>query len=72
MQVIEPVRSRCLCIRVAAPQPEEVERLLKHVAKKESIDLPEGLLHRLSKVDFSTVLQMQSKRCPANAKPPGP
>jgi len=38
-KIIEPVRSRCLGIRVPAPTPEEIGALLTHVASKEKITL---------------------------------
>lgn len=46
-RVIEPVRSRCLCIRVHAPTPEEVREVLTTVAKKESLSLPDELADRV-------------------------
>lgn len=52
VQVIEPVRSRCLCIRVAAPSQEEVGRMIRHVALEEGIEVPEELVSRLSKASF--------------------
>jgi replication factor C subunit 3/5 len=42
-KVIEPVRSRCLGIRVAAPTNDEVARVLQMVARKQSLTLPEPL-----------------------------
>ena len=48
MQVIEPVRSRCLCIRVAAPTYPEIEDMLSHVAKKEGLQLPDSLRERIA------------------------
>ncbi|KAK9808259.1 hypothetical protein WJX73_004150 [Symbiochloris irregularis] len=47
-RVIEPVRSRCLCVRVAAPSTAEVQRMLAHVAKKESLSLPDSLSLRVA------------------------
>lgn len=38
-KIIEPVRSRCLGIRVPAPTPEDICTLLTHVAQKENITL---------------------------------
>ena len=49
-QVIEPVRSRCLCIRVAAPTEEATVQMLKHVAAKENAPLPDELALRVAKV----------------------
>eukprot|EP01104_Vermistella_antarctica_P015555 TRINITY_DN5131_c0_g1_i1.p1 TRINITY_DN5131_c0_g1~~TRINITY_DN5131_c0_g1_i1.p1 ORF type:complete len:356 (+),score=50.41 TRINITY_DN5131_c0_g1_i1:48-1115(+) len=49
-KVIDPIRSRCLPIRVPAPTEEEVCAVLKHVAKKESItNLPHQLALTISR-----------------------
>ena len=50
LQVIEPVRSRCLCIRVAAPSLHDIGQMIQYVATKESIEAPEGLRQRLAQV----------------------
>lgn len=42
-KVIDPVRSRCLGIRVAAPSLDEISAVLKTVSRKESISLPDEL-----------------------------
>lgn len=42
-KVIEPVRSRCLGIRVAAPSHDDICNVLKRVAAKEKITLPDEL-----------------------------
>ena len=47
--MIEPLRSRCLCIRVAAPSLGEVQHVLALVAKRESLALPEELGARIAK-----------------------
>lgn len=39
-RVMEPVRSRCLCVRVGAPPLTRVVELLHAVAKKEGLQLP--------------------------------
>ena len=52
-QVIEPVRSRCLCIRVAAPTQEATMQMLKHVASKENAVLPDEFALRVAKVGWS-------------------
>lgn len=39
-QVMEPVRSRCLCVRVAAPSDAQVLDALSTVACKEGLTLP--------------------------------
>ena len=46
-RVIEPLRSRCLCVRVPAPTEADLETLLAHVAKKESLSLPGTLAKRV-------------------------
>ena len=46
-KVIEPVRSRCLCIRVAAPSKESIKSVLSQVATAEGFVLPDGLATRL-------------------------
>lgn len=47
-QVIEPVRSRCLCIRVAAPSQQQIEEQLGRVAASEKLTLPPALSARLA------------------------
>ncbi|KAI3438016.1 hypothetical protein D9Q98_000459 [Chlorella vulgaris] len=47
-KVIEPVRSRCLCIRVAAPTQQQVVEQLQAVAAHERLTLPPGLATRLA------------------------
>jgi len=42
-KVIDPVRSRCLGIRVGAPSHDEICTVLKTVSRKESITLPDKL-----------------------------
>jgi replication factor C subunit 3/5 len=46
-KVIEPVRSRCLCVRVAAPSPGDVEARLAAVAAAEGLALPPALAARI-------------------------
>ncbi|KAL3788026.1 hypothetical protein HJC23_008370 [Cyclotella cryptica] len=48
-KVIEPVRSRCLGIRVSAPGVDEIASVLKTVARKESISLPDELAISLAR-----------------------
>lgn len=48
-KVIDPVRSRCLGIRVAAPSHDEIAACLKTVARKESITLPDELAINISR-----------------------
>lgn len=47
-KVIAPIRSRCVCLRVAAPTHDEVCDVLRTVAKRESIQLPPKLAMRIS------------------------
>lgn len=47
-RVIEPVRSRCLCVRVGAPSALEIVEVLHVVAKKENLALPEELASRIA------------------------
>jgi replication factor C subunit 3/5 len=42
-KVIEPVRSRCLAIRVPAPSNEDVSRILLSIGKKEGFNVPPEL-----------------------------
>jgi replication factor C subunit 3/5 len=43
-RLIAPIKSRCLLIRVAAPNPEEMLTVLKHVAKRAgAVSLPEDV-----------------------------
>jgi replication factor C subunit 3/5 len=45
---MDPVRSRCLCVRVAAPSLEQVQEQLQLVAKKENFALPPPFAARLA------------------------
>lgn len=47
-RVMDPLRSRCLCVRVAAPSEEHVVEVLQHVAKKEGLVLPDVLAARVA------------------------
>eukprot|EP01139_Manchomonas_bermudensis_P000294 Amastigsp_a292_21.p1 type:complete len:370 gc:universal Amastigsp_a292_21:33-1142(+) len=47
-KVIEPLRSRCLAIRIAAPSVAEIVGILKTVASKEGLRLPDVLAERLA------------------------
>ncbi|KAL7555027.1 hypothetical protein ACHAWF_018622 [Thalassiosira exigua] len=60
-KVIDPVRSRCLGIRVAAPSHDEIAAVLKTVSRKESITLPDELainIARSSKRNLRRALLM--------------
>lgn len=47
-KIIEPVRSRCLAIRVPAPSHEDIAQLLMSVAKRESCQCPHELAMKIS------------------------
>eukprot|EP00669_Euglena_mutabilis_P001851 TRINITY_DN12433_c0_g1_i1.p1 TRINITY_DN12433_c0_g1~~TRINITY_DN12433_c0_g1_i1.p1 ORF type:complete len:355 (-),score=97.87 TRINITY_DN12433_c0_g1_i1:168-1211(-) len=47
-KIIDPLRSRCLGIRVPLPSPEEVVGLLQTVARKEGATLPPPLAERIA------------------------
>lgn len=47
-KVIEPVRSRCLGVRVPAPSQPEVMRVLRDVAAAEKVTLPEQVAAKLA------------------------
>lgn len=49
-KVIDPVRSRCLCIRVGLPKRDEVCEVLDAVCKKESLKLPMAFGARVAEV----------------------
>ncbi|XP_013107167.1 replication factor C subunit 3 [Stomoxys calcitrans] len=46
-RVIPAIRSRCLGIRVAAPNPDEMTSILQAVSKRENISLPAELAARI-------------------------
>ena len=47
--MIAPIRSRCLCLRVAAPTVEEVSAVLLAVAHKEGVKCPPALAERIAR-----------------------
>jgi len=49
-QVVEPVRSRCLCVRVAAPSHDQICQMISHIAEEEDLEVPPELMQRLAKV----------------------
>lgn len=49
-QVIDPLRSRCLCVRVPAPTDGELKQVMDHVAGAEGIALPEQLRAHIAQV----------------------
>ncbi|OCH94388.1 P-loop containing nucleoside triphosphate hydrolase protein [Obba rivulosa] len=46
-RLIAPIRSRCLLMRVAAPSPQEMEKVLQHVATREKFHLPDEAAHAI-------------------------
>lgn len=46
-RLMEPLRSRCLAIRIPAPSNEEILSVLKAICKKESISLPEEFAQKI-------------------------
>jgi replication factor C subunit 3/5 len=48
-RVIEPVRSRCLALRIAAPTAPEIMKVLDQVARKEGIDLPKPFAAKIAR-----------------------
>ncbi len=62
LQVIDPLRSRCLCVRVPGPTGAEIQQVLQHVADKENLQLPDALRQRVVQVDSHPVLcKIQNK-----------
>lgn len=47
-KVLDPILSRCLAVRVAAPTCDEICTVLQHVAKKEHVTLPPALALRIA------------------------
>ena len=47
-KVIDPVRSRCLCVRVGLPQHDAISGILANVCKKEGLKLPDAFGKRVS------------------------
>lgn len=47
-RVIEPLRSRCLALRIAAPTVDEIVPILKHVAHKENLRLSDVFARRIA------------------------
>jgi replication factor C subunit 3/5 len=46
-RIIAPIRSRCLLMRVGAPNEAETSLVLKHVAKKEKFHLPDDVVSQI-------------------------
>lgn len=60
-RVIPALRSRCLCIRVAAPSTVDIISILQHICKKEGLSLPTELgtkIANLSKRNLRRALLM--------------
>lgn len=58
-KIIAPIRSRCLLVRVGAPSEEEISTVIRHVGKKERIEIPDHvvtLLARLSQGNLRRAL----------------
>lgn len=47
-KVIEALRSRCLCLRVAAPSHDQIIAVINEIGKKEGFTVPELLAERIS------------------------
>eukprot|EP01089_Gocevia_fonbrunei_P019401 TRINITY_DN6862_c0_g1_i1.p1 TRINITY_DN6862_c0_g1~~TRINITY_DN6862_c0_g1_i1.p1 ORF type:complete len:363 (+),score=52.92 TRINITY_DN6862_c0_g1_i1:67-1155(+) len=48
-KVIEPVRSRCLGIRMASPSEKDICNIMAKVAKRENIILPDSVAEKIAK-----------------------
>eukprot|EP00177_Eucheuma_denticulatum_P001320 GFKZ01002399.1.p1 GENE.GFKZ01002399.1~~GFKZ01002399.1.p1 ORF type:complete len:369 (+),score=53.33 GFKZ01002399.1:208-1314(+) len=70
-KIIEPLRSRCLGIRLALPTHDEIRAVLQHVASKEGITLPDPLAKRLAKTSSRNLrralLQFEATRVSVGA-----
>lgn len=65
--IIEPLRSRCLGIRVGYPNEAQVCQVLRHVATREGIMVPDELMSRLYETSGRgnlrrAILQMEATR----------
>ena len=69
LQVIDPLRSRCLCIRVAAPTLPQIEQVLDHVAQQEGVQLPDQLRSNIAQVTSAVPPHLVSILVPASQKP---
>ncbi|XP_073980843.1 replication factor C subunit RfC38 [Rhodnius prolixus] len=47
-QVIAPIKSRCLPIRVSAPSNQQIEAVLQSICRKESLNLPQKLAEKIT------------------------
>ena len=48
-KIIEPLRSRCLVMRVPAPTNDQIVSILSTIAKNQGISLPIPLAHQIAK-----------------------
>lgn len=72
-KVIDPLRSRCLGIRVAAPTEDEVVDVLRTVAEKERVQLPDALAARIAKQSKCNLRRavLSLEECAVAAATPG-
>ena len=65
-KVIDPVRSRCLMIRIPAPQLSEISEVLISIAKKQGFSLPAQLALRIAESSRRNlrraILQLESTK----------
>ncbi|PAV60587.1 hypothetical protein WR25_14059 [Diploscapter pachys] len=54
-RVIDPLRSRCMAVRVSAPPTEEIESILERVVKKEKYDVTPKLLMEISEKSYGNL-----------------
>lgn len=46
-RIIDPVRSRCVCMRVPSPSSQQIRKVIEHVARAESIFLPASFANKV-------------------------
>jgi replication factor C subunit 3/5 len=70
-RVIDPLKSRCLGIRVPAPSEDDVADVLRSVAAKERVALPDALAARIAKQSKRNVRRavLSLEECAAAAAP---
>jgi len=65
-RVIQPLRSRCLLMRIPAPKTNEISNVLKKIAKKEGLNINESLIAKIAEESERNlrraILQMQTLR----------
>lgn len=80
-RVIEPLRSRCLCVRVPAPSGDAIAALVTTVGRAEGLDVPPSLADRIAATASGNarraLLALQAARVEgypfaADASPPPP